>query len=219
MEVTRPKLLIVGDSFFSRDEKFPNQHWSEMLTDYDVINYAYPGNSVGIIQNDLLNGLSWKPDAVVIGFTGAARLEFENSNPVPDFNRRWITTQHHKFLTSDQKLLATLSNALLDNEITQFKLFWQILGTLYFLKSLNIPFLYSLGIYQCQYFNVTLIQHYKEFITGQLDQFKSHAIDLNLATYPMELQQPFDPLFHVPDSVWQSGFANEVITKLKMLDI
>lgn len=219
MEVTRPRLLIVGDSFFSTDPKFSGQHWSEMLTDYDVINYAYPGNSIGIIQNDLLNGLSRKPNAVVIGFTAADRIEFENSNPGPDFNRRWITTQHHKFLTSDQKLLATLSVALPDNEMIQFKLFWQILGTLYFLKSLNIPFLYSLGIYQKHYCDVQLIQHHKEFVTVQLDQFKSCAIDLNLATYPLELQTNFDPLFHVPDPAWQSNFANEVITKLKMLDI
>ena len=217
--MTRPKLLIVGDSFFSTDTAFPGQHWSEMLPDYQVINCAYPGNSIGIIQNDLLNGLSWKPDVVVIGFTAANRLEFENSNPEPDFDRLWITTQHHKFLTRDQKLLATLSDTLLDNEMIQFKLFWQILGTLYFLKSLNIPFLYSLGIYQKHYCDVQLIQHHKEFVTGQLDQFKSHAIDLNLAMYPLELQTNFDPLFHVPDPAWQSNFANEVITKLKMLDI
>jgi hypothetical protein len=88
-----------------------------------------------------------------------------------------------------------------------------------FLKSLNIPFLYSMGIYQKHYLDVKLIQHHKEFITGQLDQFKSHAIDLNLAMYPLELQKDFDPLFHVPDSGWQSRFANEVITKLKTLDI
>ena len=219
MEVKRPRLLIVGDSFFSTDAAFAGQHWSEMLPDYQVVNYAYPGNSIGIIQNDLLNGLSWKPDAVVIGFTAADRIEFENSNPDPDFDRRWITTQHHKFLSNDQKLLATLSGALLDNEMTQFKLLWQILGTLYFLKSLNIPFLYSLGIYEKHYRDVKLIQRHKEFITVQLDQFKSHAIGLNLTTYPLELQTNFDPLFHVPDPQWQSNFANEVITKLKMLDI
>jgi hypothetical protein len=217
VEVTRPRLLIVGDSFFSTDTAFPGQHWSEMLPNYEVINHAYPGNSVGIIQADLLQGLAQTPDAVIIGFTEAGRTEFENSNA--DVDRRWITTQHHKFLNSDQKLLATLSGALLDNEITQFKLFWQILGTLYFLKSLNIPFLYSMGIYQKHYLDVKLIQLYKEFITEQLDQFKSHAIDLNLATYPLELQTPFNPLFHVPDPVWQSGFANEVITKFKTLDI
>jgi hypothetical protein len=218
MEVTRPRLLIVGDSFFSTDAAFPGQHWSEMLPNYEVMNCAYPGNSNGIIQVDLLNGLAQKPDAVVIGFTEAGRIEFENPNA--DVDRRWITTQHHKSLTSDQKLLSTLSMALLDNELRQMQAFWQILGTLYFLKSSNIPFLYSLGIYDNHTRNIEeFMPTNKKFLLEQLDQFKSHAIDLNLATYPMELQKSFDPLFHVPDPVWQSGFANEVITKLKTLDI
>lgn len=215
--MTRPKLLIVGDSFFSIDAKFPGQHWSEMLPDYEVINYAYPGNSIGIILHDLINGLKHSPDAVVIGFTGPGRIEFENTHVA--VNRRWITNQHQHLLNQDQKLLMTLRQSLTPPVWENFNAFWQIVGALSVLKNQNIPFVYSLGIYQ-QSMAVTelLIQH-SDVVNTQLSRFALHAIELNLAMYPLELQKDFDPLFHVPDPGWQSRFANEVKEKLKTLDI
>jgi hypothetical protein len=217
MEITRPYLLIVGDSYFYKDPKFPGQHWSEMLPDYRVINCAYPGNSNGMILHDLLNGLKHSPDAVVIGFTGPGRIEFENTHVT--VNRQWITNQHQHLLNLDQKLLITLRQSLTNPVWENFNAFWQIVGTLSVLKNRNIPFVYSLGIYQ-QLMAVTelLIQH-SDVVKDQLSRFASHAIGLNLATYPLELQKAFDPLFHVQDPDWQSRFANEVITKLKILDI
>jgi hypothetical protein len=219
MEKIKSRLLIVGDSFFSRDEKFPNQHWSEMLPGYEVDNRAVPGHSNRMILHDLVEGLTSRPDAVVIGFTGPSRIEFKNPNPEPDFDRLWMTSQHHQRLTQDQKLLMTLYQSLTEPVWENFGAFWQIIGALSFLKSQNIPFVYSLGIYQKLIPVTELLLPHSHIVNIQLSKFSSYALVNNLATYPLELQTNFDPLFHVPDPVWQSNFANEVITKLKMLDI
>jgi len=217
MEKTKPRLLVVGDSFFSVDSKFPGQHWSEMLPDYQVINHAYPGNSIGIILHDLIDGLKHSPDAVVIGFTNPGRIEFENTHV--EVNRQWITNQHRHLLNQDQKLLMTLRQSLTTPVWENFNTFWQIVGALSVLKNWNIPFVYSLGIYQQSMADTELLIQHSDVVNTQLSRFALHAIELNLAAYPLELQTNFNPLFHVPDPDWQSRFANEVITKLKTLDI
>lgn len=217
MEVTRPRLLVVGDSFFSRDSAFPGLHWSEMLHDYDVDNRATPGNSISMILHDLVEGLAAGADAVVIGFTGPGRIEFKNTT-VGHLNQTWITSQHQQLLTSDQKLLVTLHQSLTDPVWANFGAFWQIIGALGMLKNQNIPFAYSLGIYQ-QLIPVTepLVQ-YNDLVTAQLARFSSHALVKNLASYPLDLQTAA-PIYHVPDHHWQNQFASEVDEKLKTLDI
>jgi hypothetical protein len=217
MEITRPRLLIVGDSFFSRDEKFPNQHWSEMLPDYNVDNRAYPGNSINIIQHSLIEGLKDNPAAVVIGFTNPGRIEFKNT--IDNVSGQWITHLHRHLLNSDQKLMVQMHQALADYNLINFGAFWQILGILHLLKNLNIPFVYSLGTFQLQVQFTPALTDNNTVANAEIAQFNKHKLDLNLSTYPQELQQVQSPIFHVPDPVWQSGFANEVMTKLKTLDI
>jgi hypothetical protein len=217
MEVTRPKLLIVGDSFFSQDSDFPGQHWSEMLPAYDVDNRARPGNSINIIQLSLLEGLKANPDAVVIGFTNPGRIEFKND--IADVPWPWVTSVHRHLLTSDQKLMTQLHLALADYNLINFGAFWQILGILHFLKNLNIPFVYSPGTFQLQVQFTPALTDNNTVTNAEIAQFNKHRLSLNLSKYPQELQQVQSPIFHVPDPVWQSRFANEVITKLKTLDI
>lgn len=214
--MTKPRLLIVGDSFFSRDEQFPNQHWSEMLPDYDVDNRACPGHSVRMILRDLVEGLASGADAVVIGFTVAGRIEFENM--VGIFKKLWITSCHKHRLNADQKLFMTLYESLTDPEWDVIGTFWQIIGALSMLKSKNIPFVYSLGAYQLSQPTTKLSKQHGIVVNDQLARFSSHALDLNLATYPSSLQTQ-SPVFHVPDRLWQSQFAAEVNEKLKTLDI
>ena len=70
------RLLVVGDSFMQRDPDFPGQHWSEMLPEYEVINHAQSGISNAIIAYNFWQGLSHKPEAVILGCTMPDRLEF-----------------------------------------------------------------------------------------------------------------------------------------------
>ena len=214
--MTKPRLLIVGDSFFSRDDQFPNQHWSERLSNYDVDNRACPGHSNRMILRDLVEGLASGADAVVIGFTGPGRIEFENMIGI--FKKSWITSCYKHRLNADQKLFMTLYESLIDPEWDVIGTFWQINGALSMLKSQNIPFVYSLGAYQLSNSSPKLLPLHSHMLKDQLDRFSSHALDLNLATYPLNLQTS-SPVFHVPDFKWQRQFAAEIDEKLKTLDI
>jgi hypothetical protein len=216
MEVTKPRLLIVGDSYFYRDPDFPDQHWSEMLPDYEIDNRAFSGNSTGMILRDLTNGLKPSPAAVVIGFTGTDRIEFKNTNPY--INREWITSAFSHELNQDQKLLITLYQSLTDPAWNIASVGWQIVGALHTLKRLNIPFVYSLSIFECMLkAHNNIEQSGMSRIVDQFSQFDKHKIDFNLATYPPDLQTS-SPQFHVPDINWQQKFAAEVTTKLKTID-
>ena len=215
--MTKPRLLIVGDSFFYPDVAFPGQHWSEMLPDYNVDNRAYPGNSINIIQLSLLEGLKANPAAVVVGFTNPGRIEFKNT--IDNVPGQWITSLHRHLLNSDQKLMVQMHMALADYNLINFGAFWQILGILHFLKNSNIPFVYSPGTFQLQVQFTPALTDNNTVTNAEIAQFDKHKLDLNLSTYPQELQQVQSPIFHVPDPIWQSGFANEVMTKLKTLDI
>jgi hypothetical protein len=217
MEITQPRLLIVGDSFFSRDKDFPDQHWSEMLPDYDVDNRAMPGSSISMIQHSLIEGLKDNPAAVVIGFTNPGRIEFKNNGA--NIPGRWVTHLHRHLLTNDQKLLTQLYMSLTDSNLTNFGAFWQILGILHFLKNLNIPFVYSLGSFQLQVPVTPALTNNITVVNAEIAQFDKHNMNLNLSTYPDELQHRVSPAFHILDPNWQSGFASEVMTKLKTLDI
>ena len=216
MEIIKPRLLVVGDSFFYRDPKFPGQHWSEMLPDYEIDNRAEPGHSIHMILLDLAEGLTHSPDAVVIGFTGTNRIEFKNSNS--DYKKQWVTSAHKHLLNRDQELLVTLYQSLTDPSWRTSGACWQIIGALNVLKSLNIPFVYSLGIFQTQIQMAKLLTQYSDIVKDYLSRFALHSLDLNLATYPPDLLTT-SPLFHVPDPNWQRRFADEVTTKLKTLDI
>jgi hypothetical protein len=213
----KPRLLIVGDSFFYPDVAFPGQHWSEMLPDYNVDNRAYPGNSINIIQHSLLEGLKTNPAAVVIGFTNPGRIEFKNT--IDNVPGQWITSLHRHLLNSDQKLMVQLYMSLTDSNLTNFGAFWQILGILHFLKNLNIPFVYSLGTFQLQVPVTPILTDNITVVNAEIAQFDKHNMNLNLSTYPDELQHRVSPAFHILDPDWQSGFASEVMTKLKTLDI
>jgi hypothetical protein len=112
----------------------------------------------------------------------------------------------------------TLRQSLTNPVWENFGAFWQIVGALSVLKNRNIPFVYSMGIYQQLIAVTELLTRNSDIVNTQFSRFESHALNLNLATYPLELQTK-SPLFHVPDGAWQSQFAAEVKEKLKTLDI
>jgi len=224
--MTKSKLLVVGDSFFSVDHhlygntfsKWKGHHWSEKLSEFEVLNHSLAGSSNAMIQHALVTKLMQYTDisAIAIGFTGIWQIEFENDRTrpqvVPD-EYKWYTSVHKSWLTSDQALLSTLFKSMADPYLESIKHTWAILGTLHFLKSLNIPFVYSLGIFES-----TMQHHFNNVIIDQFSQFEKNKIDFNLTTYPNEKMCAHDPVFHVPDPDWQQKFANEVSTKLKMID-
>jgi hypothetical protein len=100
---TKPTLLVVGDSFMTTDENYQGQHWSEMVTDYNVINFAQSGCTNFMIALQVMQALeTLHIDAVVLGFTEENRLEFpyKPGQPAP-INRHWYTSGATPLMNND----------------------------------------------------------------------------------------------------------------------
>jgi hypothetical protein len=101
------KILVVGDSFMSCDKNYPGQHWSEMLTEHEVVNLSEPGASNVCIAGQLIQGLELNPDYIFIGFTSLGRIEYDieqhqrvQYKKSPTF--LWATNLQKNFLNDSQ---------------------------------------------------------------------------------------------------------------------
>ena len=187
-------LLVVGDSYMKTDERCPGQHWSEMLSEYHVINLAGAGNSLAMIQFSLYQGLAQHcPDAVVVGFTDPLRIEFGKDNI--------YTSCHVHSLTSDQKIATKYWHATLDLDFQAIKGCMQMLSMLDLLFRHQIPYAYSLGNFK------SFVGHMPQVLLGQLERHSLRQTTMELANY-----RPFkaSPVFHVDDPVWQQRYAQSV---------
>jgi hypothetical protein len=199
----KPRLLIVGDSFMKPDSSFPGQHWSEMLTDYQVDNRAQDGSTNAMIAERLWSALDSPPDAVVLGFTMSDRLEFDYPPDKPPHNgRKWYTSGATNIQNSDENLACTYYKATVSHSMMDFKGFLIARCMLLTLEKLGIKFAWTLnGLY---YHDNT---PNREFVDPVLDDLKYCQTPTNLATYPAFKASPG---FHVDDPAWQSRFAQEV---------
>lgn len=200
------KLLVVGDSFMSQDERFPGGHWSEMLGGYEVINAAQPGASNAMIALALLDNLEKHPDidSVVIGATSFLRIEFKNYKEGPG-EPAYYTGNHTHLTTPDQKKIVNDFFIKLPHEFKFLNSFLLFIGLLSTLESKGIKFAFSLGLLEktSQGIDPQIIKH-----SWILDNFSKHRIQLTLVDKPYH---DTTPLFHVADQTIQKQFANEVM--------
>lgn len=214
----KPKLLVVGDSFMTRDERYPGHHWSEMITEYTVINLAQIGASNFIINYNLMQGLKHQPDAVVIGFTDPFRLEVSSKiSLVKDttvFSRvpsPWITNLYHDYINDDCRKYINMTRHLQDDDLNGNKTALEVLGILSFLKQQQIKTVFSYGLFE-GYLTQGFIQLR---ILAELDKFKASKIEHNLVDYITDINST-DIAFHVNDQKQQRKFAKEVVKRLSI---
>ena len=215
-QMTKPKLLVVGDSFMSRDSRYPGEHWSEMITEYKVINLAQIGASNFIINFNLMQGLEQQPDAVVIGFTDPFRVEVSSQDDLVNntkvFDRlpsRWITNSWQAHITDNCQQYIKNIRYLQNDDLNGNKGALEILGMLTFLKQKQIKTLFSYGLFE-GYLTQGFIP--KTTLT-ELEKFNPIKINQNLSDYYTET----DVAFHVHDQKLQKKFAEEVLQQLATL--
>lgn len=202
----KKKLLVVGDSFMRPDIDYPGQHWSEMLSDYQILMYSVSGSSNGIIAHQFYRGLEFKPDAVILGFTASTRIEFAYQN-------RWITSNTPDLLTSEQKLLADLYSIHVSDEMSMIKDCSLVRGLLSILEQKNIPYAWTLNLL---FNNLTHLPFPSDpWVNKILEDFFYRMTPTNLATYQ---GWKHSPGFHTDDPVWQKRFASEVMELLQSVD-
>jgi hypothetical protein len=197
----KKKLLVVGDSFMCQDSRHPGQHWSEMLPAFDVVNLGRSGWSNCLIALSLMEYVSVnKPDAVVLGFTDPLRIEFAaQGRHGPDSN--WITSNHTKTLTADEKLCRDYFSVTRDLQLEANKSAMIISNLFGMLKDLTIPFAFNYMIFE--YF----LPQINELQQQRLSQFQTQQIEYNLAIENPDTWVKSDPMFHVHDMNKQKKFA------------
>jgi hypothetical protein len=200
----KKKLLVVGDSFMLPDSEYLEQHWSEMLPEYDVLMYSQSGSSNGMIAHQFFNGLSLNPDAVVVGFSSPERIEFRLT-PAPQEevnNDRWATGSH-PVLNSVQKLAADYYATAVCQDMQFFKNLVLARSVLLTLEKKKVPFAYTCNLL----FNHLNDQERASQVDDYLGEFKHRCCPTNLATYP---KWKASPGFHTDNPAWQHRFAQEV---------
>ena len=196
------KLLVVGDSFMTPDPEFPGQHWSEMLTEYQVLMYSQPGSTNGMIAWQFFEGLKLNPDAVVFGFTMVDRIEFRLDKHRQAISKRIWSSNGHQNLTPDQRLAVDYYVALTDDHMNRFKSCVMARSLFLTCESQGTPYAYTLN---------GLFNNPKSptdsNVVDILGDFAHRMCATNLATYP---HWKSSPGFHTDDPAWQQRFAHEV---------
>jgi len=200
----KKKLLVVGDSFMRPDPDYPGQHWSEMLSNYDIIMNSQSGASNGIIAYNFYQGLDNNPDAAVLGFTFISRIEFLTNIKLVEGNIKWITGSDRVNTTKDQQLFADMYQIHADNEMQQIKEISIARSIMSILQHRKIPFAWTPnGLFN----NKALIPPEDTWMNCILGDFAYCQTPTNLATYP---DFKSSPGFHTDDPKWQQRFAIEV---------
>lgn len=191
-------LLVVGDSFMRADPKYPKQHWSEMLPDFDVVNMANDGGSLALIHLSLYQGIAQhNPDTVVLGFTDPLRIEFGENE--------YYTSCHKKRLTPDQAITVKYFHATKDLSFQAIKGAMHVLGMLDLLQRRKIPYAYSLGLFEA------FVGMLPDVISCEFDRHRKHQTAIELNHYH---PQTSSPIFHVHDLNWQHQYVQSLRTVL-----
>lgn len=179
------------------DPKFPNQHWSEMLQDFQIDMQAQSGASNGIICYKFFKALLNDPDAVVIGFSAPNRYEL----PPPG---NWRTDSHQN-ITEIESQAADLFKITACEEMLLFKSCVMARSLLLTCEQKSIPYAWSLNLL----FNdlSTLPYPWHPIVKDILGDFFQTMTETNLATYQGWKSSPG---FHTDDNEWQTRFAREV---------
>lgn len=203
------KLLVVGDSFMHPDQKFPGQHWSEMLTEYEILMYSQSGSTNGMIAWQFFEGLNQCPDAVVLGFTMADRIEFKTTNFTYTTNK-WYSSKHDGHMNEDEKLAVDYYQATVCQEMMVFKSFLMIRSLLLTCEKQKIPYAFTLtGLWNPDKkdLNNKLWGNIHKHNALLLGEFNKQQIPTNFTSSGIFKNSPG---FHVDDLEWQQRFAQEV---------
>ena len=203
------KLLVVGDSFMRPDLAFPNQHWSEMLSEYEILMYSQSGSTNGMIAWQFFKGLKQCPDAVVLGFTMADRIEFKTTNFTYTKNK-WYSSKHDGHMNADEKLAVDYYQATVCQEMMLFKSFLTVRSLLLTCEKQKIPYAFTLNGLWDSSTKCLIDEPWKAIYENEimtLGEFAKHQTPTTFAGYS---NWKASPGFHVDDPAWQKRFAQEV---------
>lgn len=86
------RIVVCGDSFNDRDERFPGLHWADRLQPHEVYRLAKQGASNFSIWHQIQQSARLDPKVVLINFTTCPRIEYITTGPksFPISNESWL---------------------------------------------------------------------------------------------------------------------------------
>jgi hypothetical protein len=75
------RIVVCGDSFNSRDEKYAGLHWADQLAPHEVYRLARCGASNFSIWHQCVQSKKFNPDVVLVAFTSVPRVEYTLEEP------------------------------------------------------------------------------------------------------------------------------------------
>jgi hypothetical protein len=197
----RRPLLVVGDSFMSRDPDYPGQHWSELMPEWQVTNRARPGWSNALIFLEVAEAIEQAPDtAIVLGFTDPLRIEFAARGRHGQ-GVDWVTNNHAPVLTADERLARDYFHITRDLRLEAIKSAQQILGLFSLLSTRGSLWAYSLMAYE------QFLVQLPEVMKLEFQRYATHMIPYNLAEEGRCYWGMTSPRYHVNDAEMQQSFA------------
>ncbi len=194
------------------DPNFVGQHWSELLPDYEIIMRSISGSSNGIIAYQFFKGLELEPDAVVMGFTAADRIEFLIPQDPEHDNRTWYSSGNSA-LNKDQKLAVDLFRATSDDGMNTFKSC--VMARCMFLECERRKIPYAFNLNALHGANVTAPNAPLDpLVALTIGKFFNHRCS-NLNGYHTFKMSPG---YHTDDPVWQQRMADEAMHILSQVD-
>jgi len=227
------KVLICGDSFCVTDPDYKNLHWSEKILDlteplFELHNLSHGGDSNALIVLQLLQGLQFNPDFVILSFTSTFRFELDKNtetkfdsfeiNKLTEFrHQRYTSTAYKQPDQTIQNIVDQWTSKIVSDEFELLKNYFLVSFCLTMLEKQKIPFCYSLGglDFTQDKKNYTEILN-KNFIKNYIAEFTSNSLYTNLWNHP---RTPDRPYFHIADDSVQLTFAKECIMHLKNSNI
>lgn len=230
-------VLICGDSFGVTDPDFPDLHFSEKILNstppvFEMHNLSHVGDSNALIALQLLQGLQFKPDFVILSFTTAHRHEIDN-NPnlhyptdlTPEALRAF---RHERYLSSVNFLnpknprqdigraIRFWNAEVISDDFEMLRNYFLIHYCFLLLEKENIPFCYSIGgmVHQNTVNYAAVVD--KNFIKNYLTDYADQALKINLWNHNCGNDRPY---FHCDDDNIQTAFANECLFHMRKAGI
>lgn len=220
------KILICGDSFCVTDPMYPGLHWSEKMLNssgqIEIWNLAYGGSSNALIVYQLMQGLMFKPDFVILSFTSNGRYEFDkNIDAVPfelsaesiaAYQKERYTTNCYRYENKD--ILSTIDRYRLtasSDNFEKLKNYFHISFCLTLLKHKNIDFCFSLGGFEYKQDYTALLNN--AYVENLLSAHRAQELSTNLWYH--QSNNKLQPTFHVDSEAIHTLFNNECLARIK----
>jgi hypothetical protein len=222
-------VLICGDSFGVVDPDYPGLHFSEKILNatppvFELNNLAHGGDSNALITLQLMQGLQFKPDFVILLFTSTHR--HERDKDVNVYYPKDLTFdelkqfRHDRYSTSttepkkiiNYNLVEQWNSQYISDDFEIMKNYFLIHYCLQSLKEHKIPFCYSLGGMKHGINYSSIVD--KHFIKDNLIDYANQSLKINLWNHNNNNNKE-RPYFHVDSDDVQTAFANECIYHLR----